>query len=63
MEIITGHYTIKQIFKDHWSGFLEKYQKGIPDYVIENVEKILSCRDPQRMGYVKYPFFRQIVFP
>lgn len=53
MEIITGHYTIKQIFKEHWSEFLKKHQKGIPDYVIENVEKILNCRNPERLGYLK----------
>jgi len=54
MEIITGRYTIKQIFKDHWPDFLKKYRKGIPNYVIENVEKVLNCRDPQRLGYHKY---------
>lgn len=54
MEIITGKYTIKQIFKEHWSEFLKKYHKGIPDYVIENVEKILNCRNPQKLGYHKY---------
>lgn len=54
MEIITGKYTIKQIFKDHWPNFLEKHHKGIPDYVIENVQKILHCRNPQKMGYHKY---------
>jgi hypothetical protein len=54
MEIITGKYTIKQIFKDHWPDFLRKHRKGIPDYVIENVEKILNCRDSQRLGYHKY---------
>jgi hypothetical protein len=31
MEIITGRYTIKQIFKDHWAAFLKKYQRGIPE--------------------------------
>ena len=54
MEIITGKYTLKQIFKDHWSDFLKKYQKNIPDYVVWNIEKMLACRDSEKLGYHKY---------
>ena len=54
MEIITRKYTIKQIFKEHWPECLNKHQKGIPDYVIENVEKILNCRNSARLDYHKY---------
>lgn len=54
MEIITGKYTIRQIFKDHWSDFLKKHQKSIPDYAIWNVERMLLCRDSEKLGYHKY---------
>lgn len=54
MEIISGHYTIKQIFKDHWDKFLSKHEEGIPDYVKENVNKMLLCRDPEKLGFHQY---------
>lgn len=52
MEIIGGRYTIKQIFQDHWDAYLQRYP-DLPQYVLETVEKMLSCRDPQRLGYIK----------
>jgi len=48
MEIITGHYTIKQIFKDHWSKYLEKHLET-PNYTKEEVRKMLGCRDYKKM--------------
>jgi len=48
MKIITGHYTIKQIFKDHWSKYLEKHLET-PNYIKKEVRKMLSCRDYKKM--------------
>ncbi len=53
MEIITGHYTIKQIFKDHWLEYLERHPKT-PDYIRNETRKVLSCRDSEKGGYLKY---------
>lgn len=53
METITGKYTIKQIFKDHWEKYLEKHPETL-DYVKDEVRKILGCRDPEKNGYFKY---------
>lgn len=60
MEILTGKYTIKQILKDknltdrtHWNKYLEKHS-GIPDYVKDEVRKMINCRDPKKSGYLKY---------
>jgi hypothetical protein len=55
MEIVTaGKITIKQIFKDHWQTVLAKHRDTIPDYVVNTVNKMLICRDPERLGYAKY---------
>ncbi len=53
MEIITGKYTIKQILKDHWSEYLEKHSET-PDYIKNEVRKVLNCRNPEKGGYFKY---------
>ncbi len=53
MEIFTGKYTIKQIFKEHWEEYLERYP-DIPDYIRKEVRKVLHCRDPEKGGYYKY---------
>ena len=52
MEQITGRYTIKQIFQDWWDVYHSAHPK-LPGYVLENVRKMLSCRNPQLLGYVK----------
>lgn len=51
-EIISGKYTIKQIFKDHWNDFLSRHQPS--QHVITAVNKMLSCRDPEKLGFHKY---------
>lgn len=53
MEIITGKYTIKEIFKDHWGEYLEKHPRT-PAYIRNEVEKMLNCRNPEKGGYTKY---------
>ncbi len=52
MESITGKYTIKQIFKEHWDDYLKKYPL-VPEYIRNEVRKVLGCRDPKN-GYLKY---------
>lgn len=52
MEKITGKYTIKQIFQDHWPEYVKNHP-DVPLYVRETVEKMLSCRNPEKLGYVK----------
>ncbi|MEO0228208.1 MAG: transposase [candidate division WOR-3 bacterium] len=49
----TNPITIKQIFKDHWPDYLTK-NPNTPDYVIKQVEKMLACRNPQKLGYHVY---------
>lgn len=48
---------IRQIFIDHWDEFVRTNMHKIPndmaDTVIESVEKMIRCGDPQ-YGYVKY---------
>lgn len=56
LETINGHYTIKQILKDNWQWFFEKYKDdpGIRDSVVLNVEKVMACGDPDLMGFSVY---------
>lgn len=54
MEFISGKFTIKQIFKDHWNNVLSLHKTEIPDFVITTVNKMLSCRDPEKLGYSKF---------
>jgi len=50
METVSG-YTIKAIFEDHWARFLRKHPTGIPDYVLEDVGKMLDCGKAEKLGY------------
>ena len=49
--------TIKQIFTDHWEEFtkhkLHKIPRDMIDSVIESVDKMLNCGDPQ-YAYAEY---------
>jgi len=57
LETIHGRYTIKQIFEDehrHWERFREKHGASIRPAIVEAVEKVLACRNPERMGYHRY---------
>jgi len=53
VEIFTGKYTIKQIIKEHWANYLIKHP-DVPDYIKKEVDKMLICRDPEKIGYLKY---------
>ena len=52
LEQIQGKYTLKQIFKDNWNAFESIHE--VRDVVKENVEKILSCGDKDKLGYSLY---------
>lgn len=54
LETIEGHYTIKQIFQDHWACFLAKYGDRVRQSIVEEVEKVMRCRDPLQSGYHCY---------
>lgn len=56
MEILSSQpkISIKKIFKDNWSNYLATHRDSIPDYVIITIGKMLSCRDPEKLGYHKY---------
>jgi len=54
LETISGKYTIKQIFKDNWNWFYDKHQDNIREVVVENVKKIMSCGDKDKLGYSLY---------
>jgi len=47
-------FTIKQIFREHWENYLSQHQDSLRQDVIWTVEKMLSCRDPERLGYHKF---------
>lgn len=53
MEIFTGRYTIKQIFKDGWDRYLLKHPET-PEYVKNEIRKMLNCRDSEKSGYFKF---------
>jgi hypothetical protein len=54
MEIITGKISIRQIFADHWEKVLTNHRAHIPEYAMVTVNKMLACRDPEKLGYAKY---------
>ncbi len=56
MEILSSvrRISIKEIFKDNSPNYLAAQQDSIPDYVSATIKKMLSCRDPEKLGYHKY---------
>lgn len=49
---MSAKFTIKQIFRDHWTAFILQFHKIRP-VVIREVSRMLSCGDPS-MGYALY---------
>lgn len=45
---------MEQIFQEGWDNYLSKHQNSVPDYVVSTVNKMLNCRNPQKLGYHKY---------
>jgi len=56
MEIVKsfGKYTIKQIFFDHWEEYLKKNLMWLSPHIVDEVERMLACRDPLKSGYHMY---------
>ena len=54
IETLTGPYTLKRILQDHWAFFLAKYGDRLRPDIIEEVDKVLACRDPLKAGYHLY---------
>lgn len=50
----SSNYTIKQIFKDGFSGFCDVYGNDIRNVVLENATKIMNCGDKDKLGYSVY---------
>jgi hypothetical protein len=50
----SNKYTIKQILKDGWSDFYSDNKSNIRDVVVENVLKVMSCGDKDKLGYGMY---------
>jgi hypothetical protein len=44
----------KQIFAEHWEGFIRIYPRYDTRYYAGLVTKMLGCGDPDKMGYMEY---------
>ena len=49
-----GHFTLKQIFQDHWEQFILLYPTLVTWYIAYNVWKVLSCREPDGLGFMTF---------
>ena len=49
-----GWNVFKQIFADHWEGFKNRYPRYSEGYYEEPVERMMSCGNPEEMGYIGY---------
>jgi len=54
MEIISWNITIKQIFWDFFEEFKQSSPHLLNKNIEENVQKMLSCRDPDKIGFTMY---------
>lgn len=54
LEHISGRYTIKQIFEDHWEDFQKEHSGKIRQNILDEVAKVLRCKDPVHSGYHRY---------
>ncbi|MCP5003644.1 MAG: hypothetical protein GY941_06770 [Planctomycetes bacterium] len=49
-----GWNVFKDIFSDHWEGFKREHSRYDTNYYNELVQKMLSCGNPEEMGYIEY---------
>ncbi len=49
-----GWNVFKKIFSENWEGFKEKHSRYDSEYYDELVNKMLSCGNPEEMGYIEY---------
>lgn len=54
MERISGNITLQQIFSENWLEFYKAHSECLSEDIVENVEKMISCRDPEKMGFAQY---------
>lgn len=55
METISpNRFTLKQIFQENWETFLCAYRHVVTFYIALNIWKIMSCREPEGLGYATY---------
>ena len=54
MEIITWNTTIKQIFNDNFEEFEKLSPELVTKNIKENVEKMLSCREADKLWFTQY---------
>jgi hypothetical protein len=47
-------HVFKQIFVDHWEGFQQCRPRYDTPYYEGLVDKMLSCGNPDKMGYIEY---------
>jgi hypothetical protein len=47
--------SIKEIFRDHWDNFVDRFKDRIREVVIEDVRLMLNCGDITK-GYFLYEF-------
>ena len=47
-------YSVKLIFQEHWQEFKARYKGVIREVEINEVEKMLSCKDESRGGFMFY---------
>jgi hypothetical protein len=52
--VVRGWSVFKQIFADHWDNFKRLNPRYDTEYYDELVCKMLSCGNPENIGYVKY---------
>jgi hypothetical protein len=53
-EVTAGWNVFKEIFTEHWGGFKQRRARYDQPYYDALVEKMLSCGNPERMGYIEY---------
>ena len=46
-----GPFTLKQILRENWTGFLALYGKQIGWHMAYNVWKVINCREPDGLGF------------
>lgn len=52
--ISSKRYSIKGIFQKNWEWYFAKHKNSIPEDTAEAITKMLSCRDPEKLGYHKF---------
>ncbi len=45
---------MEQIFQEPWDDYFSSHQNSEPDYVVSTVNKMLNCRNTQKLSYHKF---------